>query len=399
MKKASILLTAAVLSFSLAACQLPQDAAETQTTAATEPAYAGPQSMAGIDPGITEKDGVHIPSIRELYDSREPEQSMTIVPGSMVPQGCAYFIYAENPEEIVRLEPGDLFPEKSKNGDVFKSPYFKYTYDSNIVLQKNPSIIDANSSSIVPETVSKRTGWKISCHFNDEDRSIYYHDVIGDDIAFEDALEQGLFPEDMFFKSCDEPMFGKINGWDVLSAKELYVNNLIMEHAPDFADEILDISGAFIGCLSLKEIPRLPESAENMDLTFHMCNALEEGPVIPKKVFTMNGTFYNCISLRVPSVLPNDGALIIMLDTFHGCTALETFPEIPSTVISMDGCFEDCAMASGDLIVHCDETALQANKSYVNAFDGCSLENITLKGDSPFIAEIHREFPEMQKGY
>ena len=395
MKKSLILITALCLSLSLAACGTSQ--AEV-TEVSTAPTVLEPGSMEGIDPSITEKDGVHIPTIQELYDSREPEQSMAIAPGSMIPQGCAYFIYAENPEDMVRLVPGDLFPETSKNGDVLMTPYFKYTYYSELKLKKNPAIIDANNPQ-VHEPEYKRTGWEISSHFNDKERASYYYDVIGEDIDFEDALKEGLFPKDMYFKSCDEQLFGKINGWDVLSAKGLYMGNVMLEYAVDFPNEILDISEAFVGCLRLKESPKLPESAENMNVTFNLCEALEKGPEIPKSVFTMDATFYGCKNLKVPPILPNDGALVIMMDTFSQCVNLETFPEIPSTMVSMDRSFENCEKAAGDLIFHCNEEALRMNKSYAFAFDGCNLENIILTGDCPFIAEIHRELPEMQKGY
>ena len=402
MKKKPILITALCLSLSLnlilitvlfqsrAACGTSHSEV---TAASTEPTVLEFGSLEGIDLSITEKDGMHIPTIQELYDGREPEQSMAIAPGGMIPQGCAYFIYAENPEDTVRLVPGDPFPEQSKTGDTLTTPYFKYIYDSKLEIRQKPS----GSTNGEP---SKMSGWRLQTHYSEQDKGEFFQNEIAPlGFGWGEAIGKNLFPEDMYMKSYDEPLFGKINGRNVLSAESLYQSNPNLEKAPDFPNEIMNMDRVFLGCQKLRESPKLPESTVTMMQTFSGCSSIRRSPEIPKNVWSLDSTFFGCINLVQPPNLEKVDAIWDMYGTFEGCLSLKSFPVIPETVCQLTNCFYGCMDISGNFVLNSQEPGIVSMAQYRNIFSGCNLEGITIKGTSPALNDLHRMYPELKRGY
>lgn len=107
------------------------------------------------------------------------------------------------------------------------------------------------------------------------------------------------------------------------------------------SDAIGSAAYCFRDCSSLVEAPQMPSGISSMEQCFYYCTSLVEAPAIPASATNMSRCFYRCSSLKSAPNIPS--GVTNMAECFYGCEAMTTPPaSIPSSVTTMEDCFGSC---------------------------------------------------------
>ena len=124
----------------------------------------------------------------------------------------------------------------------------------------------------------------------------------------------------------------------------------------------------FTGCVNLKLMPRLPNSARDVTEVFKNCTSMVINELISNSIKNMTSAFEGCSSITGNVNIPN--SVIYMNKAFKGCTGLEGVDKIPNTVINLTECFYGCSSFEE---IESFETSLNVlEDNAADCFYGCS---------------------------
>ena len=316
-------------------------------------------------------------TLEEMGNNTE-EDFLTLSPGDVIPANCEYIIYAPSKDDRVTLHGGETIPENVTNRDVFKTPCFKYTFYEEYAIDPKE----------FPEDV--RPGWQISAVVDSSALRTYCNEN-NIDLGKPFYELQKILPEEYCYSKYPEKFFEKINGFDVISAKELFMGNPFIAYSPKLPDSILDMTMTYLGS-SLHEV-KLPPNVLNLDNAFNSTYKLRRPPEIPESVRNMRSAFAYSGITHFPD-LSHCINLTNMEETFNFLISfkMEEPCIIPENVKTVKGCFQ----ASPNI-----EMTVELNNNpdliWDNIFRGSNYTGITIKGKNPVIQEIVNKYPEIKR--
>lgn len=162
---------------------------------------------------------------------------------------------------------------------------------------------------------------------------------------------------------------------------------------------LLDITGIYNGCVSLKYTYEVPSGITKASSAFAGCVRLQKTPnlanatslrtahgmfqectklvsiTMPPNVTNITNMFASCINLQIMPSIPE--SVLYMDGTFQGCTALKTLSTIPYNVYSISNCFANCEFIEGTCTINANPEDLNG------AFSGaCVATSLDLNGSS-----------------
>lgn len=131
-----------------------------------------------------------------------------------------------------------------------------------------------------------------------------------------------------------------------------------------------NMDSSFARCISLTNLPEIPNSVTSLTNTFSNCSNLTS-VVIPEGIKHLTNTFNNCSNLT-SAVIPY--GVETMYSTFANCTALTVAPVIPSSVVTLMYTFSNCTSLSVGIYDVKNVTNLY------HLYSGCSNLDLTTVG-------------------
>lgn len=261
--------------------------------------------------------------------------------GSTLPEGSTYTVAATG----TVLNPGDSFPEKPGDGDIFSvSDYeYRYRYAAYAIDDWQPFSRIAADNQLV---CGLEDGWSACVYDNTKtEYAPLYSEIAGMPLT-------SLF---YTFSECANLTKTPDVPGNVTVMFSAFINCKSLTEIEPLPDSVLDMVLAFSGCSSLVEPPVLPEHVVSIQGTFSACSALAYAPVIPATVEDMGITFLNCTALKEAPVIP-DGVTSLN-SCFMNCSSLQTMTSIPASVTDMFGTFRFCTELTGEIEVNANPTS------------------------------------------
>jgi len=310
------------------------------------------------------------------------------------------------------------------NNEINKKIYFIDNYDNNHdnlkeLNELNTELyIDNNNYKFNKYFIPKYEGKyniKLKFSFNVTDCSYMFakcKNIIN--INFSNFKTMYITKMNHMFYQCD------IKGIDLFSFKTInvkymnymfaYCKNLIELDISFFnIENVIDISGIFEGCSSLKLLPnnfkKNPENIINIKDMFKECSLIESIPDISKwnikNVTDISGIFKGCSSLiSLPDISKWKTINITnMSEIFKGCSLIESIPDISKWVVKkvteMNSIFEGCSSLKS--LPDISNWKIKSIKYISAIFNGCS-SLITLPDISKWNIEMIKDLSCLFEG-
>ena len=191
------------------------------------------------------------------------------------------------------------------------------------------------------------------------------------------------------FKNCSNLTYINTDNWsNITNMRDTFNGCISLVNMPTIPNGVTDMSSTFSNCYSLKNVSTIPNSVVNMSYSFMECSTLVEAPSIPNGVVEMYGTFYDCTNLvnapNIPDSVRSMGRAFYncanlvnapitlgngvesLSETFSFCYNLVNAPnKIPDSVSSMYATFHTCRKLVNPPILGNNVSSMD------NAFYGC----------------------------
>ena len=166
---------------------------------------------------------------------------------------------------------------------------------------------------------------------------------------------------------------------NLLNISEVYSECTALESACDLLPSTRSAYRAYAGCVNLLSVPgsSKAEDLTNASQMYAQCTNLVEAEIGPS-VQNMSGMFMDCINLKEMPELP--ASVQDASEAFANDVSLQMLTSIPRNVNKLTNMFYNCQLIHGELTIDCD----------VRDFDGmfadaCPATNVNLVGKSKLL--------------